>query len=40
VLERIQDHFAGRPLTKLPKVIAEQQAEEEILEEVDPEDGL
>jgi hypothetical protein len=35
VLQRVEDHFAGRPLTKLPKLIAQQQAEEEALEEVD-----
>jgi hypothetical protein len=35
VLQRVQDHFAGRPLTKLPKLIVEQQAEEEALEAID-----
>ena len=35
VLERVEDFFAGRPLRKLPKLIAVQQAEEEALEEVD-----
>jgi len=35
VLERVEDFFAGRPLRKIPKLIAVQQAEEEALEEVD-----
>jgi Eco29kI restriction endonuclease len=35
VLRRVDDHFAGRPLTKLPKAVAEQQAEEEALEDLD-----
>ncbi len=35
VLERVEDFFAGRPLRKLPKLIAVQQAEEEALEDVD-----
>ncbi len=29
LLQRIEDHFAGRPLTKLPKAVEEQQAEEQ-----------
>ena len=29
LLKRIADYFAGRPLDKLPKVLVEQQAEEE-----------
>lgn len=33
LLQRIDDHFAGRTLTKLPKVLAEQEAEEEAAAE-------
>lgn len=35
VLQRVDDHFAGRPLTKLPKAILVQQAEEEALADAD-----
>jgi len=38
VLQRVEDHFAGRPLTKLPKLIAQQQAEEEALEAIEDTD--
>ena len=34
LLKRIDDYFAGRPLDKLPKVVVEQQAEEEAEAEV------
>lgn len=34
VLERVEDFFAGRPLRKLPKLIAVQQAEEEALQDI------
>jgi hypothetical protein len=29
-LQRVADHFAGKPLAKLPKVLAEQEAEAEL----------
>ncbi|HEV7437164.1 MAG TPA: Eco29kI family restriction endonuclease [Pseudorhizobium sp.] len=29
LLQRVEDYFAGRPLTKLPKAVVKQQAEEE-----------
>ena len=35
ILQRIDDHFEGRTLTKLPKEVVLQQAEEEVLEELD-----
>lgn len=39
VLQRVEDHFAGRPLTKLPRVVAEEQEVEEVLQELDGETG-
>ncbi|MDF2812052.1 MAG: restriction endonuclease [Microvirga sp.] len=33
LLQRIDDHFSGRPLTKLPKAVEEQQAEEQAAAE-------
>lgn len=35
IAHRIEDHFAGRALTKLPREIAEEQAVEEVLQELD-----
>ena len=38
VIQRISDHFAGRSLTRLPKLVAAQQAELEVLEDLDEDD--
>jgi hypothetical protein len=35
VLQRVADYFAGRPLTKLPKAVVEQQAVEDALQDED-----